>query len=392
MIDTYPAAAIASTIAAAPVLPLILHARVVTGRGGGPDKTILNSPRFLPAWGYQAHCAYMHPAGDVGFPAIEKRAKDCGAPLFAVKDRGPIDLTVFRALLQYCRQHDVAIWHGHDYKSNLIGVWVRRYWPMKLVTTVHGWVEHTWKTPLYYAIDRYTLPRYDKVICVSDDLRQTCLRSGVRKDRCVLIENAIDTEQFQRRCSTVVAKAKLGFPTDGLLIGAVGRLSAEKGFDILLQAVDRLLKQNRNVHLVIAGEGNERESLQRQMDELGLGGRVKLLGFRADTIELFQAFDIFALSSLREGLPNVILEAMAMEVPIVATAIAGIPKVIESGTSGLLIPPSDVTALEAALRQLVDDLPLRNAFAQAARQTIEARFSFARRMHKIAAVYDEVLT
>src|SRR6516164_6815226 len=180
---------------------VVLHTRVVAGSGGGPDKTILNSPRFLVGTGYRALCAYMHPPGDPGFDKLQARARLWQAPLLSVPDRGPLDWRVLPLLLAICRRERVTIWHGHDYKSNALGLLVRRFWPMRLVTTVHGWVHHTARTPLYYALDRLCLPRYEKVVCVSDDLVRACRGVGVRAERCLLVENGIDTDEFRRRRS-----------------------------------------------------------------------------------------------------------------------------------------------------------------------------------------------
>ncbi|MBN1912573.1 MAG: glycosyltransferase, partial [Pirellulales bacterium] len=309
--------------------PFVLHTRVVTGTGGGPEKTILNSPRFLATLGYDSLCAYMHPPSDPGFETLEKRAADAQTPLVGIEDRGPWDWRAPRRLLELCRRHRVDVWHGHDYKSNAIGLMVRRFWPMKLVATAHGWVKFTRKTPLYHAVDRFCLRRCDHVVCVSDDLLQTCIAKGVRSDRCCLIENAIDTEHWRRRMSPDEAKRQLGLTPGRLLVGAVGRLSDEKGFNGLIRAADRLLSEGLDFELAIAGEGDYGPALQRLIRERQREDRIRLLGFRADTLDLFQAMDVFVLSSLREGLPNVVLEAMATETPVVATRIAGVPRVIE---------------------------------------------------------------
>jgi glycosyltransferase involved in cell wall biosynthesis len=116
-----------------------------------------------------------------------------------------------------------------------------------------------------------------------------------------------------------------------------------------------------------------------------------LLGYVADTQSLYQAMDVYALSSLREGLPNVLLEAMAMEVPIVATRIAGVPRLITDGDNGLLVEPSDLDGLTRSLAHLLADTDLRRRFAHAGRLTVESRYSFAARMQKIAALYDSLL-
>jgi glycosyltransferase involved in cell wall biosynthesis len=372
-------------------LPVVLDARVVNGAGGGPDKTILNSPRYLQSRGYRNLCAYLYPPGDPGFDQLRAKARLWQAPLLPVPDRGPLDWRVVPQLLQICRREKVRIWHGHDYKSNALGLLLRRFWPMRLVTTVHGWVKHTRRTPLYYWIDRFCLPRYERVLCVSQDLVEQCRAAGVPADRCVLIENGIDLNEFSRRRLTDEAKRLLGLSAERPVVGAVGRLSAEKGFDLLIRAAARLLGGGLDLELLIVGEGEERPILQGLIDELGLGGRVRLLGYRADVRDLFEAMDVFALSSLREALPNVVLEAMALEVPVVATRVAGVPQVIEEGASGLLVSPGNVDELAEGLARLLTDSALRQRFRAAARQTVVRRFSFEVRMGKVQDIYDSLL-
>ena len=377
--------------ARAPSLPVVLDARVVTGSGGGPDKTILNSPRFLEPLGYRMLCAYLHPPGDAGYKVIESKAAKYGAPLVSIPDRGPWDWRVVRELLAVCRRENVAVWHGHDYKTNALGLLLKRLWPMRLVTTVHGWVHHTARTPLYYRIDQMCLPRYEKVICVSDDLLDACLESGVPARSCVLLENGIDGVEYARRQTVRDAKAKLGMPPDGLVVGAVGRLEGEKGFDVLIRAVQVLASRGHDLRVVIVGEGGQRANLEALARELGVADRVQLPGWQADVRGHFEAMDLFALSSHREGLPNVVLEAMALEVPVVATRVNGVPRLIQEGRNGVLVEPGDLQGLTAALERLVLDPAGRESLRLAARRTIETRYSFATRMTRLAGIYEQML-
>jgi glycosyltransferase involved in cell wall biosynthesis len=371
--------------------PVVVDARVVVGSGGGPEKTILNSPRFLEPAGYRNLCVYLRAPNDPGFEALRVRAREWGAPLVEIADRGALDLGVVVSLLNLCRREKVAIWHGHDYKTNALGLLLNRFWPMRLATTVHGWVQHTRRTPLYYAIDRLCLPRYECVLCVSADLRDECLAVGVPADRCVLLENGIDLGQYSRRTELEAAKARFGVPPGRRVLGAVGRLSAEKGFDRLIRATAELLRRGRDVELWIAGAGDESAALARLAAELGVAERVKLLGFRSDTIDLYEAMDVFVLSSLREGLPNVMLEAMALMAPTVATRIAGVPALIQDGVSGLLVRPGEEGELAEAIDRLLGSEPLRRQIAAEARGVIERRYSFAARMEYVRQVYDHLL-
>jgi glycosyltransferase involved in cell wall biosynthesis len=139
---------------------------------------------------------------------------------------------------------------------------------------------------------------------------------------------------------------------------------------------------------VIAGEGDERPRLQALVGELGLGERVRLLGYCPDTGALYQAVDVYVLSSLREGLPNVLLEAVALETPVVSIRIAGVPRLVRDGENGLLVEPGDVGALAAAVRRVAGDAELRARLGRAGRATIEQGYSYAMRKEKIRRVYD----
>ena len=366
---------------------LILHTRVVEGSGGGPDKTILNSPRYLSRGGYRALCAFMRHPEDSRFSEIEDRAVQWDAPLVGIDDTGPFDYRIPGRFLEVCQRVGPAIWHGHDYKSNLMGLIVGRSYPMHLVTTVHGWVKRTWKTPLYYALDRLCLRRYDQVVCVSTDLQRTVRNLGVSESRCSYIPNGVDTDEF-RKVHPGSAQSSAGSRSPRrLVIGAAGRLSSEKGFDILIESIKALVSEGRDVELRIAGEGDQRASLEHQLQRSGIRERVALLGYQADVLQFFGDLDMFVVSSRREGLPNVLLEAMAMELPVVSTRVAGVGEGIRHLENGLLVEAGSVASLTGALRSLQTDEDLRARLGQEARRCVVESYSFAKRMERIMAVY-----
>lgn len=372
--------------------PVVLHVRSVTGSGGGPEKTILNSPRYLAEFGWHPLCAYLHPPDDPGFEAIRNKAQELDVPLLEVPDRGPLDFRAVRALLEICRQQRVTIWHSHDYKTNAVGLLLKRFWPMRLVTTLHGWVKHTRRTPLYYCIDRHCLRYYDRLVCVSEDLLDLCRANRIAEARCVLIENAIEADRFQRTKDRDDAKRQLGFTPGRLLLGAVGRLSPEKGFDLLIRAVAELLDEGRDLELAIVGDGDQRGELERLIRQSAHADRMHLCGYQPEVIDFYHAMDCFVLSSLREGLPNVVLEALAMEVPVVATRVAGIPRILRHEDNGLIVAKAAPTEIAAALRCLLDDAALRQRLARAGRQTVVDGYGFDSRMARMRTVYEELLS
>ena len=371
--------------------PVVLHARVVTGTGGGPDKTILNSPRFLDDFGYEALCAYLHPPDDPGFEEIKRRAESLNAEMISVPDRGIKDISVVTRMLTICRERNVSIWHGHDYKSDALGLLLRKFHPMKLVSTVHGWGVMSKKTPLYHAIDRFSLKSYDRVICVSDKLLTECLKAGVPIGNLCEIDNAIDLSSDDSLIATREARTHFGIDPEKPVVVAVGRLSKEKAFDILIQSFADLLATGFDATLLIAGDGPEREALRQQIASLQVEHSVRLLGHVSNPRTVYAAADVFALSSTSEGLPNCLLEAMACGVPVVATTVGAVPTVIADEFNGLLVSPGNSQFLTLAMSRLLSNGELRDQLAAAGRNTLESRYSFARRMKKVAAVYDSVL-
>ncbi|APZ93708.1 glycosyltransferase [Fuerstiella marisgermanici] len=370
--------------------PFVLHTRVVTGTGGGPEKTILNSPRYLRELGIDSACLFMRPPGDEGFATLETKAATAKAEIIGVDDCGPFDRNVVRECIRICKERNVTIWHAHDYKSNALGLLVRRAHKMRLVTTAHGWVRFTAKTPVYYMIDRLSMKRYDQVICVSQDLHDRCRKMRIPTERLTLIDNAIVVDDYDPSPPHQIERNRFGFDNQHIVLGAVGRLSEEKGFHHLIDAVAQLVADGRPIGLLIAGEGHLKEQLQAQIDKRGLQNNVRLVGFLSDPRDLYRAIDIFVLSSLREGLPNVVLEAMASQRAVVTTNVNGIPRLVTNGENGIVVETDSVEELYQGLEVCLESEELRQRIAAAGRRTVEEQFCFGRRMATVVDVYSKL--
>jgi glycosyltransferase involved in cell wall biosynthesis len=369
----------------------VLHLRVAAGTGGGPEKTILNSPKFIRQFGYDAQVAYLCPPGDPLAESLRARAQASDCPLTIIEDRGLTDLKVVSRVIQLCKRERIDILQTHDYKSNAIGLIVRRFHRCHLATMLHGWTDMSGRMPLYKKIDQWCLPWYQRLICVSEDLLEECRKLRIPERKLKLVHNAIDHHLYQRRVSVAEAKSSIGARPNRFLIGSVGRLSPEKCFLELIEVVAKLQQEGLAIDLWIAGDGAQRTELQHRIAQLGCSDSIKLLGQLQDTIGFYQAMDLFVLNSMREGLPNVILEAMALEVPIIATAIAGIPSLIQTNVTGQLIEAGDLIALKASIQSAIAGASHQTDMAHRARQAIESRFTFEARMGKMAEIYNTLL-
>lgn len=367
----------------------VLHLRTVVGKGGGPEKTLLHSHRYA-ADAFDIRLLYIHPRHDAEFD-LPARAEQSGADLAVVAECGAWDPRTIAGLVREIRAFRPQILHAHDYKTDLLAALLSVPFGIPCVATLHGNVTRDRRLNFYYRLDRWALRRMQRVMVVSRDLRDHAAASGVPLERCVLIENGIDTDHFRRNKSAVEAKAARGVPADTFQIGAIGRLMPEKGFDLLIRAVAVLRREYPQLRLSIAGEGAERPRLESLIRQLDCGRQIDLVGHLSDVRELLQTCDAFVLSSRREAFPNVLLEAMALEVPVAASRIAGVPDLITDDETGLLFEPEDVAAMAASIRRFIENGELRTRLAAAGRALVESRYTFAERMRKEFAVYDELL-
>ncbi len=371
---------------------VVLHVRVLTGSGGGPEKTILHAPRHAYPSQVRMVSAFIHPRDDPGIDLIRQKARVLGCPLHTIGESGPLDSSTLRRLHKLCRDLSVQIWHGHDYKSNMLGFLVRCLWPMKLATTVHGWTWDTLRSHIYYHLDNWCLKRYDRVVVVSPLLLEHCERLGIGLDRLEYVPNGVDTEacvpitDIERR----EARRRLKVPLDRPVLGVVGRLSVEKGVDRALRLVRQLRDHVPNVQLQVVGDGPHRQSLERLTGELDLEHTVKFCGWREQIRPFLSTMDALLLPSHTEGSPNVVLEAMAAATPVAATDVGNVRELLDGGRCGLLLG-QDPADWHTPVASLLADKQRRDALATNARHRVETHYSFKQRMARVLAIYDQLL-
>lgn len=249
------------------------------------------------------------------------------------------------------------------------------------------------------ALRRWLMPFIDRYLAVSKDLRDWLTEKvGIDPARVVYIPNGIDVAEFTvSQAREDAPRPLLGSfaPPGTILIGAVGRLDPVKDHAGLLVAFKLLCETLPDLHgrlrLIIAGEGPQRSALEAQIIELGLQKQVCLLGNRDDVPAILAEFDVFALSSIGEGMPGVLLEAMAAGLPVVATDVGGVSEVVSRGVTGSLVPAGNPAALTQALSDYVLDEPLRVRHGSAGRRIAEGRFSLDHMLSAYTTLYDELL-
>jgi glycosyltransferase involved in cell wall biosynthesis len=204
--------------------------------------------------------------------------------------------------------------------------------------------------------------------------------------------NGIDHTVFRRDPNRRPSeRERLGLRSGEFAVGAVGRLEPQKRFDILIEAFATLRPRYPELRLLIAGEGSSRASLEAEIDKLGLGKVCRLLGHRCDIAGFYHGIDLLAQSSDYEGTPNVVLEAMALEVPVVATDAGGTAELAEHGIHGLIVPRRDPGALAEAIERALANATERDQRVSAARKRVENELSFDARQETLEATYRELM-
>lgn len=285
-----------------------------------------------------------------------------------------------RALRSAASQGGFDLVDAHNVQSYLWSAAAFRSRPDRpaLLATVHSSTRleqrSRLKGGLYERAERLALPAFDGLVVVSTYLRQELQGWGLPADRLSVIPNGVRLDGLPAGDRQAV-RQELGLRPADQVVGAVGRLEPAKGLVYLIEAAAQLAPQHPDLRVVIVGAGRLEGELHAAVRQHGLEQVVLFTGFRQDVTRCLQAFDLFALPSLTEGIPIALLEACASARPVVASRVGGVPEVIADGEQGLLVPPGDVPALAQAITRLLDDPQLATRLGEAARQRIAARYS-----------------
>jgi len=273
--------------------------------------------------------------------------------------------------------------HTHGYRPDVLAGPVAGRLRIPRVSTVHGFTGGDWKNHMYEFLQVRAFRHFDRIVAVSGPLQRKLVSSGLRPDQVTLLPNAF--AEPTDRLARAESRALLGLAPDEVVIGWVGRLSREKGLDVLLDA----LVQVPRATLSVLGTGNQHGPLLSQAGRLGITGRIRWHGLVPDAARLYQAFDLFVLSSRTEGTPIALFEAMAAGVPVVATAVGGVPDVVTEAEA-LLVPSASPDALARAIASVLEQPEAARERAAAARQRLQTRFALQPWLDRHETMYREI--
>lgn len=353
----------------------------------GGDIVILNLLRYLDKRRFDFQVVSFEERKHADIPLLIKEAQRSGIDAALVPSRGKFDFRTVRELHRLLIENQAQILHAHGYKADFIGHLASKDLKVKKITTLHGWwLGKSLKLKFYNLLDYWAIYRFDKVIAVSEPIREALIKKRFSEDKVTYIPNGVDFERI-RTADGQRIRDELKIDKSAIVIGTVGRLSKEKGHKYLLEAT----KDLPHIILLIVGGGPLQNQLENYADVLGIKERVIFTGFRQDTYDFIAAMDIFALPSLSEGIPLVILEAASLGKPIVASSVGGIPTVLKNKETALLVEPKDAAELSQAIKRLIEDRNLKEEIGLKAQRLCREHFSAEIMAQEYAKVYEAII-
>ncbi len=368
--------------------PLRLLAIIEASTVTGPAKNLLQFAQLARSMDspVDVTIAAFHRAGDP--EVFREAAASAGVTVHYIEERGRFDRSVVTALQELNRRLAPDLVQTHAVKSHFLARLAGlRPW----IAFHHGYTWPDLRARVYNQADRWSLPKAAGVLTVSQPFADELNRRGVRRERIHVIHNAIDREWGQGseiRKKGALLRASFGIAEGKKVILIVGRLSREKDHRTLLDALGALPQP---AHLLIVGEGPERARIEESIRRLGRERDVTLTGHVPSAEPYYAIADIAVLSSLSEGSPNALLEAMAAGVPIVATRVGGIPEIVTHEESALLVRPGDREAMAAAIGRLLGEDGLAPRLTRRARELVVARHSPEARTRSLCGIYRTLL-
>jgi len=350
---------------------------------GGIENMIVDFVRHVPRDEFEPQVAVFESGG-----SLEQVLEAEGVPVHRLHKREGIDLGLVLRLRQLIRGQGIDVIHSHNYSAWLYACLAARATGNVIhVHTEHSEVDRSWRR---YLAERWLSRFTTFVVAVSRHVHAAMIQDiGIDPRRVRLVYNGVDVSRFSpgagRRAG---ARQGLGLSPDQVAIGIVARLARIKNHDALLRAFAPLCQEPGNrARLVVVGDGPERAALEQLAHGLGITNGVTFLGERHDIPELLNAFDIYALTSLNEGMNLTLLEAMSTGLPVVATAVGGNVEIVEEGVTGCLVPSGDIGALTERLRYLVNSAAVRTPMGQEARARVLRLFDQQAMMRDYLALY-----
>lgn len=363
----------------------VIHLRQAAGGGGGADTVVLNWVEMLNQQRFSTQAVYLRKKSENISP-LRTRFQNHQLPFHELPGGRIFDLRQFLQLRRHLISQGIRILHCHDSKADLYGRLMQRSLPsLKYASTLHNWISHSWRSGIYKHLDLWALRGFDLLTTPSRQVAEEAAKAGLKGIQ--LLPNGINlqewTPDYSYRKNDV-----------SITVGFAARLSREKGISDFVGVAAQVAKQVHSVCFKIAGEGPEKEAMRRGMDRAGLGKRCSFLGHlgKQDMLSHYRSLDVLLHTAHVEALPMTLLEAASAEVPIVATRVGDVERLLTHGHSAMLFAPGDIAGMASAIVKIVREPKIAMALGQAARKKVMAEYDLAEKIQHLEDLYLQILS
>jgi glycosyltransferase involved in cell wall biosynthesis len=355
---------------------------------GGPEKQILHHAQDMQDTEYQLSIGSFHDLKDR--PEILTAAEQRNIPTLCLP--GGVRLDLVHHLTRMLSEKKGSLLCTHGFKANVVGYLASRRTGTPHVAFLRGFTAENRRIKFYEVLERQALKRADRVVCVSESQAQQIARIRGNRRPPTVVKNAMLPPYNRPLDRPPISRNDLSIPQSAFVFGSVGRLSIEKGHRFLVSAFHKLCTEapvGAPLYLIVVGDGVEEQPLNQQATHLGIREQIHFAGYQGSCTEWMQMMDCLVQPSLTEGTPNTVLEALSLNVPVIASAVGGVPDLIADGRNGLLVPAGDVAQLTAAMNKMWLSHDLRTRLSAGAEDLLR-EFSPAYQRQQLIAVYEEV--
>jgi len=356
---------------------------------GGPEKQIIHHARLCQGSEFDITISSFTESEEA--PEFINYAAAQGLGNHVFKVRHSYDADSIRLLRDYVLEHHFDLLCTHDYRSNILASLAVKKTDCKWMAFSRGWTRETLKIFAYHMLDSIVIRQADAVVAVSHSQKKKLLNFLINAGKIQVVQNAIDLGDLSE-VPPIDIRQQYGLPHGSIVIASAGRFSREKGQIYLVNAAMDLLVTYPKLYFILFGEGPDLERLRHLVDSRGIGQRIIFPGFVDNVLSYLKGgVDIIINPSLSEAMPNIVLEALGLQIPVIATEVGGLPEIIEDGRSGFLIPSKNTAAIADKITRLIEDEDLCRTFKTEGIKVVETRFSFHRQYDELSALYHQLL-
>ena len=356
---------------------------------GGAEKVLLSFIRKLDRDKYNVMVAYMKGEGK-----LVEDFREAGVKVFNLKMRNRADLGAVIRLYRLLKRENIQLLHTHLIQADICGFLAGKMAGIPIIiSTKHNPDEFRKKFSIPVWLDGIFANHSDRIIAVSYAVKDFLINwEKISKDKFTVIHNGIDLEEFNINIDISKKKRQLGINLSSKVLGSIGRFNEQKGYKFLLKAISEILENVPDVRFIFVGDGPLRRELEKMTRELKVDQNVIFTGIRRDIPEIFSIMDVFIMPSIFEGLPLILLEAMAMGKPVIASRVGGIPEIVRHEVTGILVEPANPSAIANSIVKLLKDPVGAKRIGDSGREEVKRRFTIDTMTEKIEALYNGILS